>query len=322
MRPCKTLLLLTVVALVSSVVIADEFDESKAIEKIELLGGKVKSADNLPGRPVVEIDFQNPARFNDKYVHLLKSFPNLSKLNFSGLTITDAVVKEIGVLENLQELSLMHTSVTDAGLQELRNTHLSTFRLSSRTITDEGLKGIKGLRFLRTLSLDSPMVTDAGMKEISNLKYLTVLSLQRFQMTDAGLMELAKLENLSKLDLFNMQITDDGLKELSKSKSLTALNIHNAKITDDGLKELSNLKDMADLNIQEAQISDAGLKELSKLTNLMTLHIRQPKITDEFTEAGLRELKRTLPDLKIVQQDAATARVIIIQAGEIVNRRF
>ena len=48
---------IAVVVLTASLVIADDLDESKAIEKIELLGGKVTRDDALPGNPVVEVSF-------------------------------------------------------------------------------------------------------------------------------------------------------------------------------------------------------------------------------------------------------------------------
>jgi len=51
-------LLLVAAVLMATLVIGEEAsDESQAISKIELLGGKVTRDDKLPGRPVTGIDF-------------------------------------------------------------------------------------------------------------------------------------------------------------------------------------------------------------------------------------------------------------------------
>ncbi len=68
--------------------------------------------------------------------------------------ITDADLKELAGLKNLQGLDLGVTKVTDAGLKELAN--------------------LKGLRWLK---IPATQVTDAGLKELAALKSLQVLDL-------------------------------------------------------------------------------------------------------------------------------------------------
>ena len=79
----------------------DNSDESKAVAKIELLGGKVTRDDTVPESPVVGADFRDSKRFNDQYIHLLKSCTSLKSLNLSGTQITDVGLKGVGELTQL-----------------------------------------------------------------------------------------------------------------------------------------------------------------------------------------------------------------------------
>ena len=136
---------IAVAVLATSTAIADgTLDESKAIEKIELLGGKVKRDDTLPGRPVVMINLQGSKRFNDRYIWLLKSFTRLTKLNLNGTAITDEGLKEVGNLKALTMLGLSSTTVTDKGLNEIRNlTLLNVLFIRDTATTDVGVNALK-----------------------------------------------------------------------------------------------------------------------------------------------------------------------------------
>src|SRR5258707_1010544 len=140
----QLLLLFTVVALSGRGVIAD--DDSKAIHKIELLGGKVERDDKLPDHPVVGVSFATKNKFNDKYLHLLKPIEaGLTTLDLLDASITDAGLKKIGELKNLTAL-----------------------HLSGPEITDEGLKELHGLKSLTKLTLCGTSVTTAGRKNLLN----------------------------------------------------------------------------------------------------------------------------------------------------------
>jgi internalin A len=83
--------LIAVVVLAASLVVADDtLDEARAIEKIELLGGKVTRDESLPARPVIGVSFERNYKFGDKYIHLLRPFKNLATLNLIGTQITDS----------------------------------------------------------------------------------------------------------------------------------------------------------------------------------------------------------------------------------------
>jgi hypothetical protein len=64
---------------------------------------------------------------------------------------------------------------------------------SHTNVTDVGLKDLKELRSLQTLSLWHTRITDAGLKELRGLESLETLDLGQTKVTDAGLKELKEL---------------------------------------------------------------------------------------------------------------------------------
>jgi hypothetical protein len=57
--------------------------------------------------------------------------------------------------------------VSDAGLKELAGVHqLQELDLAYTKVSDAGLKELAGLKHLQTLDLSSTEVTDAGVKEL------------------------------------------------------------------------------------------------------------------------------------------------------------
>lgn len=93
---------------------------------------------------------------------------------------------------------------------------LQEIQLSDTDVTDADLAHLRGLSGLRLLSLGS-QITDAGLAYLSSLTGLYILDLDFTQITDAGLAHLQGLANLKSLELSETQITDAGLAELRRA---------------------------------------------------------------------------------------------------------
>jgi hypothetical protein len=65
--------------------------------------------------------------------------------------------------------------------------------------------------------VSSRQVTDVGLRELARHKTLTTLSFWDSPLSDVGLGELARLKNLTSLELVNAAVTDAGLYELRKA---------------------------------------------------------------------------------------------------------
>ncbi len=110
--------------------------EQRALRAIKALKGSVTRNEKAPDRPVIVVD-----------------------LSFTGLT--DAGLKDLAGLKQLQKLVLSGTSVTDAGMQELAGLkQLQKLELLNTEVTDAGLKELAGLKQLHMLDLSSTKVTE------------------------------------------------------------------------------------------------------------------------------------------------------------------
>ena len=137
----------------------------------------------------------------------------------------------------------------------------------------------------------------AVLAHLTGLPRLSVLKLSGHQVTDDELIHLEGLTNVSHLDLVSTRITGAGLVHLKALNRLSKLCIHDSPLTDDGLANLRKLKSLSSLSLVETPISDAVLANLTGLTNLSELNLRGAQVTD----AGVRELQKALPGLKITR---------------------
>ena len=119
---------------------------------------------------------------------------------------------------NVVEVQLNDTQVTDAGLKHLKGlTQLQALLLNHTQVTDAGLEHLKRLTQLQGLSLNSTHVTDAGLENLKGLTQLQYLWLNNTHVTDAGLEHLTGLTQLQLLNLFSTQVTDQGAKTLQQA---------------------------------------------------------------------------------------------------------
>ncbi len=110
-----------------------------------------------------------------------------------------------------------NSRVTDADLRHLQVlSDVDAINLNNTGITDDGLRHLRGLTQLRSLSLESTAITDDGLTHVSDLKNLEYLYLDRTSVTDAGVKHLVKLPNLRVLRAYN-QVTPAGYAKLKKA---------------------------------------------------------------------------------------------------------
>jgi hypothetical protein len=114
-------------------------------------------------------------------------------LDFHGLKMADADMKELASLKNLRLLRLNGTKVTDAGVKQLAGlSDLRGLDLGSTQVSDAGLKDLAALKNLRLLLLDGTKVTDKGLKELTSLKSLRSVNLRGTGVTKEGVDQLKK----------------------------------------------------------------------------------------------------------------------------------
>jgi hypothetical protein len=135
-----------------------------------------------------------------------------------GHKLTDAVLKHLPELKNLQSLYLNRTEITDDGMKRLSAlTNLRKLYLGETTVGDAGLKHLKGLTKLEYLHLGATKVSGAGTKYLEELTNLKILHLFDTNVDDGG---LANMQGLTKLQLVSLPpttVTDEGVKKLQQA---------------------------------------------------------------------------------------------------------
>lgn len=100
-------------------------------------------------------------------------------------------------------------SITDKDLDLLLplKKQLVWLKLSSKKITDEGLKTIRQLNNLTRLQLDNTLITDKGLISLQSLTSLQYLNLVATKITAQGVVELKGLPKLQSVYLYKTNIT-------------------------------------------------------------------------------------------------------------------
>ena len=163
------------------------------------------------------------------------------------------------------------------------------------TTEDRDLRYLKRLKNVKGLAVGFAAVSDAGLEHIKGMISLESLHLMQSPVGDRGLAHLSGLVNLRFLDLEATRVAGDGLKHLKKLVNLRELHLGSTDVPDAALEHLAGLAELQILDLDQTNVTDAGLRYLKGLINLKEL-----KVPDAVTEAGLDELKRAIPGLKIM----------------------
>jgi len=252
----------------------------------------------LTGLKGLEILYPN---MTARGIQPIKGLTSLETLVVAG-NFDDAGLAVVSKIPHLKHFYIWHFSyVTDAGMRHIGELkQLEELVICGDMVDGEGLRHLSKLPRLRYLHLFGKKFTDNGMVHLSkipNLKTLQVAWL--YQLTDKALMHIAECDKLETVSFHdNENITDKGLENLSTIKSLKSLYVHNSQITDEGVKHLSKIKSLEHLHLPYRNIGDRGLVYLSNLSNLRQLGISRDYIIDPemdkgyYTDEGVKVLSK------------------------------
>jgi hypothetical protein len=198
----------------------------------------------------------------------------------------------------LEELSIVHTGVTDASAEDIRHlTNLRSLDLRLNRITPRPLRHIAGMSELRELKLAmrlSPVpLRDEDMAFLKRLTKLGSLMLPSAELTDGWLVYIEGLKNLKSLQLYDMAITTDGLHRFKALSNLTTLSLHGTRLT--SVEPLRPLTKITYLCLAYTPVDDSVLAALRTWPKLRDLDMRKTNITN----AGVAEFIRENPQVKV-----------------------
>jgi hypothetical protein len=116
-----------------------------------------------------------------------------------------------------------------------------------------------------------------------------------------ALSHLKDLPKLQTINFVNVEVIDDDLKniqDLTHLQEILFIGVVNTKITDHGLVSLKRLTNLQGLHLTCSGITDNGLKHLMELSRLQQLSLY---LNNNITDAGIKDLQKALPKLKIVR---------------------
>ena len=192
--------------------------------------------------------------------------PSVQDLQFAGDTVSDATLEEVHRLPQLRMLSIaIAPKFTDDGLRHLTGLNqLEELTLYATSVSDFGLDELRHHPYLRRLNLNSTCVSDAGMRDVAQCPRLTHLQLQCTGVGDFGVAELRNLDCLVELDLIGTQITDASTVHLAKLRNLRTLHLHRTAVSDQGLNNLRSLVNLSRLSIGKTNVSQNAASSFSR----------------------------------------------------------
>ncbi len=219
-----------------------------------------------------------------KILEKLPLYPQIKELELTDHPIKEeTVLKQLGTITQLEDLSLRGVGVTDnvlKSLSKLKNLKKLSL-LECAELTDNGLKNLSKLEKLEELELTNCRGVTGKVPPLKSLKKLLLQMCTG--VTDNGLKSLSELEKLEEFYVFSTEVTDDALQGLSKKLKVLILR-DCEKVTG----KIPPLKDLKKLTLLRCiGVTGNGLQSLSKLEKLEQLCL-----------CGCTNAKGELPPLK------------------------
>lgn len=177
-----------------------------------------------------------------------------------------ALLEKADSLKKLTSLVLYGRAVSDYGIKVLeRCEQLRELHLVDTNVTDRGLASLANLRSLRWLSIDTADITDSGIMQFKNLNQLEGLQLVKTGASDDGLAILLNFPNLEYLEISGCVIAEKGVLYISQVGSLNSLRLAAPTVFDDAFLGLSYCKRLSKFSFDMPLVSSEAVQGLRLL---------------------------------------------------------
>lgn len=175
---------------------------------------------------LLQLDFRNVETANDD---TLKHFTHLSKIRrllFSGTDVTDACLKYLASLKDLNHITAGSTLMKGSGLAYLAELPaLERLELSCSNFRDCKFAKIPTFKKLKLFTASTCELNDGACEFIGRQLLLEDIDISKNKITDAGIARLVGLKKLRTLNLCDTLVTPKCLTSLSKMPSLLRLTL-------------------------------------------------------------------------------------------------
>ncbi|MEX2111991.1 MAG: M56 family metallopeptidase [Pirellulales bacterium] len=170
---------------------------------------------------------QTPLTITDEAVAGWSTLDGLRSLRVQPCQLSDAALRVVGQLSHLEALELIGSNnITDAGLKPLSALdNLQALVIHTSQLNGPGLEALSRLRHLQLLAVPDAPIDDRGPNIIAQMSGLKALDLAHTAISDKGLQSLRdKLPRLELLNLAGTKTTDQGLSILLNFPKLQQIN--------------------------------------------------------------------------------------------------
>ncbi len=192
---------------------------------------------HLNGMAQLEIlDLAFGSRIDDNALAVLDDLPALQEINLMATPVTDAGVVHLARFPSLQRINLHKSRImTGDGFKELHALDLRWLDVSQTTFSRMGFVHLKKFRNLETLICGNAGVIDNNLLGIVGLPKLRELDLSFNSITDLGMQVFARAAFKNTLEKLNLQanrkITDRGVSFLKGYKALKLIDLRGTSVT-------------------------------------------------------------------------------------------
>jgi hypothetical protein len=249
-----------------------------SLEKLEFGNSSDPVADlsRLLSPPNLEKLSLNGGRLRPGDGSILNQYPKLKALTIWD-TETEGFLLDMGDMDQIELLSLSHTTVPAAHLEALHDN-------LGKTLVSLAFGSAKD---------DSSAAVDVAIRRFPKLEFL----LLRGKISEEILLKLPSLKELTSLTLQQAEITPQSLQAISQCRELVSLTLGNGRLTGDDIAALRRLDSLKTLTLRDngIQIDQALIPEFAKLDQLTQLDLPE----SQATEAQIKALREALPNCTI-----------------------
>jgi hypothetical protein len=192
-------------------------------------------ADSMPRLLELRFDF---LKVSNRELQAANHFHSLQTLWLTGTDLTDELIELVSAQNNIVNLVLKKTRITDGGMTKLKSMpNLQTLNLPSQ-ISDPGLSILAQFPALQRLDVSFTAISDNGLAPLKSLTTLQELYVNDNKLTDAAMPHIAKIGSLTTIFLSGTQISDTGLEHLLEMPLLEHLELRDTRVTEHGISRL------------------------------------------------------------------------------------
>jgi hypothetical protein len=209
--------------------------------------------------------------------------------------VDDDALARLSLTPEIDTLFLREIPITDAGLKHLQSlSNLQWLVLDGVPLSDEGILAFAELPMLQRLWLRHVHLQGRELGRLRSAECLTELALYSDSLTTDGVAQLPQLTHLQSLVIGSALPPGSG-RHLAAIPDLQELAIVRADVSLEDLRDLSQAPRLARLQFIESRLAPRALAQLQPMNSLASLHLGQC----EFEPLELNALLARRPDLAV-----------------------